>query len=276
MSAHGLSPYANANLEECPICYTMARDVEQLPHKEAAGDVSKHRACCKCRMELVNRNASCPWCRTEMVWQTVFNFLDDLKKGARGYQEGQHNQLADLMGTWQEYEMSRTQSDIRLFAREMASDPAIAARINGALAGRSGWLRDSIGLWIRFYSMYADGDIQLSEPDGARLQKAVDEAIRLFEQDHGGHPHFVGAFYQQAAVALLCASVSGLSTKTAGELAKRVGAAAVRVFERHYKTRPDGVKLVRERLTQDYAEAVAQVVFEGDRSADPVVSLFFA
>eukprot|EP00413_Alexandrium_margalefii_P004424 CAMPEP_0204521724 /NCGR_PEP_ID=MMETSP0661-20131031/5939_1 /ASSEMBLY_ACC=CAM_ASM_000606 /TAXON_ID=109239 /ORGANISM="Alexandrium margalefi, Strain AMGDE01CS-322" /LENGTH=277 /DNA_ID=CAMNT_0051527341 /DNA_START=17 /DNA_END=846 /DNA_ORIENTATION=- len=255
----GVCPAAEATagvLEECPICYTVARDVERLPHKEAAGDVSMHRACCRCREELVKRNASCPWCRTEMVWQTVFGFLDDLKKGARGYQEGQHNQLADLMGTWQEYEMSRTQSDIRLFAREMASDAAIAARINGALAGRSGWLRDSIGLWIRIFSMYADGEIELSHADGERLRRAVDEAIYVFEQDHGGHPHFLGAFYQQAAVAVLCAAISGLSTRTASELAKRVGAAVVRVYERHYRTRADGRQRVRERMTQEYVEAV--------------------
>jgi len=262
--------------EDCPICYSRARDVEPLPHKESAGDVSLHRACRKCREELVKRNASCPWCRTEMVWQTVFGFLDGLKKGAVGYQEGQHNRLADLMGTWQEYEITRTQSDIRLFAREMASDPAIGARIQGALASKSGWLRDTIGLWLRFHAMHADGEVDLDAADGERLRRAVDEAIAVFEQDHGGHPHFLGAMYQQAAVALLCANASGLSTRTAGELTKRVGSAVKRVFDRHYRLRPDARQRVRERMTKEYAEAVTQIVYGANRSEDPIIALFFS
>eukprot|EP00931_Biecheleriopsis_adriatica_P034213 TRINITY_DN19789_c0_g1_i3.p1 TRINITY_DN19789_c0_g1~~TRINITY_DN19789_c0_g1_i3.p1 ORF type:complete len:295 (-),score=52.08 TRINITY_DN19789_c0_g1_i3:247-1131(-) len=250
----------NAMMEECPICYMSAADVELLPHKSmAAGDVSGHRACRKCREQLVHRNSPCPWCRTEMVWQTVFGFLDGLKNGTTGYQDGQHNELASLMEKWQEYEMSRSPSDIKLFAREMASDAAIVARLEGALVSNSGWLRDSAGLWIRFYALYADGELELDAVDGERLQRAVDSSISIFEKKHGSfnHPHFVGAMYQQAAVALLCARTSGLSTATLQELVKRVGEATLRTFKAHHSGARDK-SLVRERLDEYYAEAVSE------------------
>lgn len=262
---------------ECPICYAVADDIQPLPHKTTAGNVSSHRACRKCREELVKRNAPCPWCRTEMVWQTVFGLLDGLKGAARGYRDGQHDELANLMGMWQEYEMVRTQSDICLFAREMSTDPAVVARLEGALATSSGWLRDSIGLWIRFYSLYADGEVpELPAVDGERLRRAVDAAIEAFERDHGGHPDFVGAMYQQAAVAVLSASFSGLSTRTAAAQARRVGEAALRVYRRHYGAQPRTVYQVRERLNKDYAEAVSSLVWGSECRGDPILRAFFA
>lgn len=260
----------------CPICYaTSALDVEPLPHKAAAGNITAHKACRKCREELVKRNAPCPWCRTEMVWQTVFGVLDGLKGATRGYRDGQHDELANLMGMWQEYEMVRTKSDICLFAKEMATDPAVVARLEGALATSSGWLRDSAGLWIRFYALYADGETELSTADGERLRRAVDAAIESFERDHGGHPDFVGAMYQQAAVAVLSASFSGLSTRTAAALARRVGEAALRVFRRHYGAQPRSTAQVRERLNKDYAEAVSNMVWGSELTGDPIMRTFF-
>mmetsp|Transcript_70116 Transcript_70116/g.121392 ORF Transcript_70116/g.121392 Transcript_70116/m.121392 type:complete len:301 (+) Transcript_70116:87-989(+) len=260
--------------EECPICLASSCDVELLPHKEARGDVSQHRACQKCREELVNRNASCPWCRTEMVWQTVFGFLDGLKKGTRGYRDGQHNELAGLMAQWQEYEMCRTQSDVKLFAREMVSDPAIAARIDGALSNHPGWLRDSAGLWFRFYGMHVDGDIELRAEDGERLKNAVDAAIRVFKESHGGHPHFVGAMYQQAVVAVLCANMSGLKNETVAAMAKDVGKTVIQVYNQHYKSNPRNKALVRERLEQAYVEAASDAIW-GSSTNDPILKMFF-
>jgi len=260
---------------ECPICYASSTDIEPLPHKTASGNVAAHRACRKCREELVTRNAPCPWCRTEMVWQTVFGVLDGLKGATRGYRDGQHDELANLMGMWQEYEMIRTKSDISLFAREMATDPAVVARLEGALAASSGWLRDSAGLWIRFYALYSDGELELSAVDGDRLRRAVDVAIASFERDHGGHPDFVGAMYQQAAVAVLSASYSGLSTRTVAAQARRVGESAIRVFRRHYAAQPRCVAQVRERLTREYAEAVSELVWGPELGADPILRTFF-
>eukprot|EP00927_Polykrikos_kofoidii_P031273 TRINITY_DN26920_c0_g1_i1.p1 TRINITY_DN26920_c0_g1~~TRINITY_DN26920_c0_g1_i1.p1 ORF type:complete len:297 (-),score=31.42 TRINITY_DN26920_c0_g1_i1:253-1143(-) len=262
-------------LEECPICLATGPDVEPLPHKSAIGDVSQHRACRKCREQLVTRNSSCPWCRTEMVWQTVFGFLDGLKKGTRGYQDGQHNELAGLMAQWQEYEMCRTESDVKLFAREMASDPAVAARIDGALRTNSGWLRDSAGLWFRFYGMCTDGDIELSAADAARLKKAVEKAILIFKENHGGHPHFVGAIYQQAVVAVLCANMSGLKNHTVALVAKEVGEAVMQVYNQCYKSNPGNKAMVRERLEQAYVEAASEVIW-GTCDNDPILGAFFS
>mmetsp|Transcript_82329 Transcript_82329/g.181084 ORF Transcript_82329/g.181084 Transcript_82329/m.181084 type:complete len:384 (+) Transcript_82329:75-1226(+) len=261
--------------QECPICYSRCPDVEQLPHKISNGNIAAHRACRKCREELVKRNAPCPWCRTEMVWQTVFGVLDGLKGATRGYREGQHDELANLMTMWQEYEMCRTKSDISLFAREMATDPAVVARLEGAMLTSSGWLRDSAGLWIRFYGLYADGDTELSPVDGDRLRRAVDCAIESFEQDHGGHPDFVGAMYQQAAVAVLSASFSGLHTRTTAAMAKRVGQAALRVYRLHYGGHSRTLAQVRDRLNREYAEAVSHLVWGSQKGGDPILRTFF-
>lgn len=211
-----------------------------------------------------------------MVWQTVFGVLDGLKGAARGYRDGQHDELANLMTMWQEYEMCRTKSDICLFAREMATDPAVVARLEGALIASSGWLRDSAGLWIRFYALYADGEADLSAIDGDRLRRAVDAAIESFERDHGGHPDFVGAMYQQAAVAVLSASFSGLSTRTTSLLARRVGEAALRVFRRHYGSQIRSAAQVRERLNREYALAVSDIVWGPEANGDPILKTFFS
>jgi len=210
-----------------------------------------------------------------MVWQTVFGVLDGLKGATRGYRDGQHDELANLMAMWQEYEMCRTKSDICLFAREMATDPAVIARLEGALITSSGWLRDSIGLWIRFYALYADGETELTTENGERLRRAVDAAIESFERNHGGHPDFVGAMYQQAVVAVLSASFSGLSTRTTALMARRVGEAALRVFRRHYGAQPRSAAQVRERLNKDYAEAVSDMVWGQDEGGDPIMKTFF-
>lgn len=212
-----------------------------------------------------------------MVWQTVFGFIDGLKSGASRGAEGNHNQLAGLMETWQEYEMSRSPSDIKLFAREMVSDAAVGARLEGSLATSSGFLRDSAGLWIRFHAMAADGELEgLSAVDAERLRRAVDAAISIFETHHGTlkHPHFVGAMYQQAAVSLLCANMSGLSTSTLTGLVRRVGESVLRVYKAHHKGAHDKA-LVRERLDAQYVQAVSQMVW-GSEDKDPILKAFFA
>merc|ERR1719188_258444 len=192
--------------------------------------------------------------------------------------ELKHGRISMLatMGYRQEYEMCRTKSDISLFAKEMATDPAVVARLEGALATSSGWLRDSACLWIRFYALYADGETELSTADGERLRRAVDAAIESFERDHGGHPDFVGAMYQQASVAVLSASFSGLSTRAVAAQARRVGEAALRVFRRHYGSHPRSAAHVRERLNRDYTEAVSDIVWGSCAGGDPILKTFFA
>merc|ERR1712072_1292546 len=80
--------------EECPICYEVCTDVQQLLHEcSGSRDVSSHRACQKCRQQMLERNQSCPWCRDNMVWQELFGFLDGLKKNIS--QANKPDDLAD-------------------------------------------------------------------------------------------------------------------------------------------------------------------------------------
>merc|ERR1712039_145732 len=142
-------------------------------------------------------------------------------------------------------------------------------------ARQSGWLRDTAGLWIRFSAMYADGELDVDAADGERMRKAADAAIAIFEADHGGDPHFLGAIYQQAAVALLCTVISGSSSKTVAALTKRVGEAVLRVFAKHYSSQAGAKARVRERLTQDYVEGTSELVWGPVRSQDLVLRTFF-
>ncbi len=49
------------------------------------------------------------------MWKQVFGFLDSLKKAVG--KANKPDELANLMGTWQEYEMCRSKDDVVLFAR---------------------------------------------------------------------------------------------------------------------------------------------------------------
>jgi hypothetical protein len=66
--------------------------------------------------------------------------------------------LANLMAIWQEYELTRSKSDVVLFARDMVSDVALHAHMERAISTNAGWLRDSAGLWCRFQAMVLDGE----------------------------------------------------------------------------------------------------------------------
>jgi len=198
--------HAERPLEECPVCFNETRDVEHLEHAgeltsrgsrpSALGDTSSHRACEACRKQMVERNMPCPWCRSEMVWQNLFGFVDSLKGNITN--ASGHNELAGLMDTWQEYELTRSRSDVIAFARDMAQDLALCTRIDQAVLGSPGWLRDSAGLWCRLHAMTMDGELVLAHPsDSQRLSTAVECALSVFEKDYGGHPHFIGAFYAQ-------------------------------------------------------------------------------
>ena len=66
----------------CPICEEERTDVQMLEHAPSAhagGDISSHQACADCRAAMVRTGGSCPWCRSEIVWQNLFGFLDGLK-----------------------------------------------------------------------------------------------------------------------------------------------------------------------------------------------------
>lgn len=175
----GVAPAAPATqpeTAECPICFEMTdpADLEALVHASQADgsapdrDVSAHIACGTCRESMMKLGQGCPWCRDEVVWKNVFGFLDDLKNGVG--EATTPDTLADLMARWEEYELTRSNSDVLLFARDMVQDVALCAHIDRAIAGNAGWLRDSSGLWCRFHAMVTDGELTLGKQIRAHKQ----------------------------------------------------------------------------------------------------------
>lgn len=238
---------------ECPICFELRHDVEVLQHASAAGrNVSSHRACGACRQEMLHKGQSCPWCRDEVVWREVLGFLDTLKLQVGG--ASSPNQLADLMTKWEEYERTRTRSDVLLFARDMATDVAITSHLDRAILTNAAWLRDSIGLWARFHALVQDGELELDATAADRLRKACASALSAFAQDGGRHAHHGGAMYAQVAVALLCAVQSQNSTATLAEMARAIAKTCVQFWAQQPHS-------FRERCPREYAEAVSPLLW---------------
>ena len=71
--------------------------------------------------------------------------------------------LADLMAQWQMYEVTRSNSDVVLFAQDMCQDLALSSHLDRAIRSNPGFLRDSSGLWMRFHAMLKEGEMKLSD-----------------------------------------------------------------------------------------------------------------
>lgn len=228
--------------------------------------LASHRACGECRKQMVARNQPCPWCRDEVVWTSVFGFLDGLKGKVGTANDPQA--LAALMMDWQEYEMMRSNSDVVTFAHHMVHDVALCAHIDRALEENHAFLRDSAGLWCRFHSLIAAGEL-VCESDGhrTRIERAVEETMARFEADGGGYPQHGGAMYAQLAVAFLCGQMCGMSTDTMAAHARRAGAACAKFW---------GSKVddVRPLMPSHYVEALTESVW-GSAAKDPVRRAFF-
>ena len=153
---------AGSGLTQCPICNEMRDDVEQLEHAPGTatkGNIADHKACAECRASMILTNSSCPWCRSEMVWRNLYGFLDGFKTDIGGSSDHDHQGLANLLTHWQEFEMTRTKSDLGSFAKDICTDSSLASHVRQALERRSPWLRDSAGLWLRLFAMHSDGEI---------------------------------------------------------------------------------------------------------------------
>mmetsp|Transcript_11650 Transcript_11650/g.20401 ORF Transcript_11650/g.20401 Transcript_11650/m.20401 type:complete len:343 (-) Transcript_11650:172-1200(-) len=262
----------------CPICSEMRDDVELLEHAtNIKGDISDHQACGYCRANMIRTNASCPWCRTEMVWRNLYGFLDGLKGsiGGSAAKGTDHQSLANLLTFWQEYEMTRSRSDLAQFAKDLCTDSSLAAHVKRGLEQQSPWLRDSAGLWLRLYGMQQDGEIELDAEEATRLETTVESCFSIFENNHGGHEDFIAAWYQQACTALLCAMLSGSSTTTLIKLVQRAGGLTVSVFDAHYTNKSSALGEVRSKLNPEYVQAVEEMVWNG-AADDPVWNKFFA
>ena len=203
---------------ECPICMEICPDVETLPHAgsktltrtNSGRNIESHKACGTCRAKMLKHNQKCPWCRDEVVWKVVLDFLDGIKKNI-GIAHNPDT-LADLMSQWQIYEVTRSNSDVILFARDMVEDVAMCAHLDRCIRSNPPFLRDSFGLWLRFYAMAKEGELKLSPEHFQRLEKAVQVGMKCFASNGGGAPQHGGAMYTQAVVALLCASQNGMGT----------------------------------------------------------------
>ena len=274
-----------AALEECLICMeeVPAADISPLAHAGGIGgggeavpiarsksgrDVSEHKACGKCREAMLLANQPCPWCRDEVVWNQVFGFLDTIK-GEVG-KAANPDQLADLMAQWEIYEMTRSNSDVLLFARDMIQDRGLAKHLDKAIKGNASWLRDSIGLWCRFHGMVVDDCLSLTDQtSGDRLRLAVEAGLASFDSNGGNAPEHGGACYTQLCVALLCAQNNAMGTDTLVSLAQRVGKTCVRFW--HGGDKHKGVK---GRLPRQYCEGVSTLVW-GEKYLDPMLMTFF-
>ena len=140
----------------------------------------------------------------------MLDFLDGIKKNIGIAHKP--DTLADLMSQWQIYEVTRSNSDVILFARDMVEDVAMCAHLDRCIRSNPPFLRDSFGLWLRFYAMAKEGELKLSPEHFQRLEKAVQVGMKCFASNGGGAPQHGGAMYTQAVVALLCASQNGMGT----------------------------------------------------------------
>jgi hypothetical protein len=260
---------ASGTLEECPICAEDKSDVAPLAHSAAAaGDVSSHKACGECRATLLARNQRCPFCRTEVVWSSAFGFLESLK-GSIGA-AGNPDELANLIGMWQEFELTRSKSDVLLFARDMIEDRRLVTQMDRALsAGNAAWLRDSFGLWARFYALVSSGEVDLHNPreNGARINAAVQLVMTSAERDGGGNAFHGGALYCQISIALLAAQLNGMETSALVPLCQRIGRAITSMWS-------DEGEAIRRTCPFSYVEAVSELVW-GSADNDVVRATFF-
>eukprot|EP00613_Pedinella_sp_CCMP2098_P001527 CAMPEP_0171624426 /NCGR_PEP_ID=MMETSP0990-20121206/18614_1 /TAXON_ID=483369 /ORGANISM="non described non described, Strain CCMP2098" /LENGTH=401 /DNA_ID=CAMNT_0012190977 /DNA_START=25 /DNA_END=1230 /DNA_ORIENTATION=+ len=282
LSAQSMSSASSssASTQICPICSEDKDDVQTLEHasgQEGQGNLSEHAACGECRASMIRTNSSCPWCRSEMVWRNLYGFLNGFKTSIGGASHQQdHQGLANLLTHWQEFEMTRSRSDLSSFARDLCTDSSLAQHTARGILDRDPWLRDCAGLWIRLYAMHADGEISppLGDEDAARLQACVEVGLCMFEERHGGHEDFVAALYSQVCAATLSAGFSGSSTAAISALTRRAGQLCVEVYQRAYATKPGAKEEVQRRINREYVEAVQEVVW-GSAAEDPVFKAFF-
>lgn len=258
----------SATLEECPICNEMQPDVKQLNHATSVLNVQNHKACGDCREQMFENNQSCPWCRDNVVWRQIFNFLDGLKGNIKKAKNP--DQLADLMARWEEYELTRPLTDVLAFTKNMVQDIALCRHLDRAMKKNKAFFRDSAGLWCRFYGMVAAGELQLDGPEYRdRLERSVNCALDFFDSNGGGAAEHGGAMYTQIAVAMLCAMHSNMSTEHLVPIAQRVGRACV-IF---WGIEPELKKKLRSRLPKIYAEGISETVWGDD---DLMLQTFFS
>ena len=177
-------------------------------------------------LTLRHSHPSCA--HAQVVWQEVFGFLDGIK-GAT-ISAADPSSLADLMAKWQEYELTRSQSDVLVFAKNMVEDVALSKHLERAVESQHGFIRDSSGIWCRFHAMIVDGELKVDHKCAELLAKAVNGFLDRFDADGGSAPQYAGAVYAQVAAALMCANVSGMSTAALVPICRRVGLACCKFW----------------------------------------------
>mmetsp|Transcript_20263 Transcript_20263/g.68971 ORF Transcript_20263/g.68971 Transcript_20263/m.68971 type:complete len:632 (-) Transcript_20263:628-2523(-) len=239
------APGGSGGLEECPICFEVSADVEELPHWDPSGDVSGHKVCgsCRARMEGCGRAYSCPFCNEALRRDDFLRFAEaftaDVNKRICDYHSGagDHNELAGLMESWELFEMEHEGAPgaVRRVVGLVLEDAGFRAKLADAAEASRPWARDAAGVLLRFHAMERAGELAPREggrPTGAEeLHAAVESVLAPFERDRrcGLHPHFMGSLYTQAVVAWLCAfRGGGASEREAAALVRRVGTAVAK------------------------------------------------
>lgn len=201
------------------------------------------------------------------MWKEVFGFLDGLKGDI--HVAASPDELAKLMADWQVYEMTRGKADVLRFARDLIEDPSVGTLLDKAIATNATWLRDSSGFWSRFHAMCVSDEVVpkggKKGPAAARLEKAVECALKNYERDAGGSPHGGGAMYAQVTTALLCARSSGLDSSLLVRICRRVGTCLARRW---------GGNDISENCPADYVVSTSNLIW-GEAKKDPVLTTFF-
>lgn len=110
-----------------------------------------------------------------------------------------------------------------MFAKNMVEDVALFKHLERAVESQHGFIRDSSGLWCRFYAMIVDGELKVTTRFGVSLcpaflttelllqvedkcrtllTKAVTDCLERFDADGGTAPQYGGAVYAQVSAEL--------------------------------------------------------------------------
>lgn len=222
---------------ECLICFEQKKDIKAVRHNGCTvGDVSGHRMCGDCRRKFL----LCPFCQVPVRSEED----EDSGEGAIAanivaYITSGNTDPTYLASSIEEWQLFETTNDwepevIGRTASLVLRDPRFEAFLRRGVEQRLEYLRDSAGLIFRLYSLYIHDDqlADLPRQTSADLAASLGVILEEIEKDNPPdiHGHNLGALYQQALSAWVCAFGSGKMDEVNGTLktlVRRVGHALI-------------------------------------------------